>query len=52
MGVVGFRPMEQLETQFALASYPKVSEAATADGAESTPDAATDAARDAASDAA
>jgi thioredoxin 1 len=28
MGVVGFRPMEQLETQFQLASYPKVTEAA------------------------
>ena len=28
MGVVGFRPAEQLETQFQLASYPKVTEAA------------------------
>ena len=27
MGVVGFRPMEQLETQFGLASYPKIGEA-------------------------
>ena len=48
MGVVGFRPMEQLETQFALASYPKVSEAAKAEAAESTPDASTGAASDAA----
>jgi thioredoxin 1 len=30
MGVVGFRPMEQLETQFNLASYPKVDAAAAA----------------------
>ena len=29
MGVVGFRPMEQLETQFQLASYPKVADVAT-----------------------
>ena len=33
MGVVGFRPAEQLETQFQLASYPKV--AAAADATES-----------------
>jgi thioredoxin 1 len=32
MGVVGFRPMEQLETQFNLASFPK----AAADAAAST----------------
>jgi hypothetical protein len=43
MGVVGFRPMEQLETQFNLASYPKVDAAAAA---------ATDAGSAAASDAA
>jgi thioredoxin 1 len=42
MGVVGFRPMEQLETQFNLASYPKVAEAAASTDTESTP--ATDAA--------
>jgi thioredoxin 1 len=30
MGVVGFRPMEQLETQFNLASYPKVAADAAA----------------------
>jgi thioredoxin 1 len=30
MGVVGFRPAEQLETQFQLASYPKVEAAAAA----------------------
>jgi thioredoxin 1 len=30
MGVVGFRPMEQLETQFNLAAYPKVDAAAAA----------------------
>ncbi len=35
MGVVGFRPMEQLETQFQLASYPKVEAAAAA--AEAAP---------------
>jgi hypothetical protein len=28
MGVVGLRPMEQLETQFGLAQYPKVASAA------------------------
>ena len=39
MGVVGFRPMEQLETQFQLASYPKI-EAAPAPAAPA--DAATD----------
>ena len=31
MGVVGFRPMEQLETQFNLGSFPKVAEAAKAE---------------------
>jgi thioredoxin 1 len=31
MGVVGFRPAEQLETQFSLASYPKIEAAAAAD---------------------
>jgi len=35
MGVVGFRPMEQLETQFSLASFPKVGDAAAT---EATPD--------------
>jgi thioredoxin 1 len=30
MGVVGFRPMEQLETQFNLASYPKAAAEAAA----------------------
>ena len=48
MGVVGFRPMEQLETQFALASYPKVGEAVAAEAAEPTTDAASSAASDAA----
>jgi len=32
MGVVGFRPMEQLEAQFNLASYPKAEAAAAASG--------------------
>jgi thioredoxin 1 len=45
MGVVGFRPMEQLETQFNLSSYPKVEAAAAAA-------ASTDAGSAAASDAA
>jgi len=45
MGVVGFRPMEQLETQFNLASFPKVAEAAKA---EPTQDAGAAAASDAA----
>jgi thioredoxin 1 len=36
MGVVGFRPMEQLETQFQLASYPKI-EAAAAAAESATP---------------
>ena len=45
MGVVGFRPMEQLETQFNLASFPKVAEAAQAEAAA---DAGTTAASDAA----
>ena len=48
MGVVGFRPMEQLETQFGLASYPKIGEAVAAEAAESTDAAATSAASDAA----
>ena len=30
MGVVGFRPAEQLEVQFGLAGYPKIAEAAAA----------------------
>ena len=33
MGVVGFRPLEQLESQFGLAEYPKVA----AQAAEATP---------------
>jgi len=38
MGVVGFRPAEQLETQFQLASYPKIEAAAAAiDGATDAP---------------
>ena len=45
MGVVGFRPMEQLETQFNLGSFPKIAEAAQA---EPTTDAGTTAASDAA----
>ena len=45
MGVVGFRPMEQLETQFNLASFPKAAEAAKADA---TSEAGTTAASDAA----
>jgi len=45
MGVVGFRPMEQLETQFNLASFPKVAEAAQAEAAaETSTTAASDAA--------
>ena len=50
MGVVGFRPAEQLEAQFGLASYPKIAEAAAAE----TTDAATNGAatNGAASDAA
>ena len=47
MGVVGFRPMEQLETQFNLSSFPKIAEAAAAEAAE-----AADAGNAAASDAA
>ena len=39
MGVVGFRPAEQLETQFDLASYPKIADA----GAPATTDESTDA---------
>jgi thioredoxin 1 len=45
MGVVGFRPMEQLETQFQLGSFPKIAEAAAT---ESTADAGSAAASDAA----
>jgi hypothetical protein len=49
MGVVGFRPAEQLETQFNLASFPKIeagaiAEASTAAASESTPTSASDAA--------
>jgi thioredoxin 1 len=47
MGVVGFRPMEQLETQFNLSSFPKIAEAAAAEAAEAA-DAGTAAASDAA----
>jgi thioredoxin 1 len=43
MGVVGFRPMEQLETQFGLASYPKITEAAAA-AADTASSSASDAA--------
>ena len=43
MGVVGFRPAEQLEVQFGLASYPKIAEAAVA-AATDTAAAASDAA--------
>ena len=46
MGVVGFRPMEQLETQFNLASFQKVEAAAAA--ATSDGDAASARASDAA----
>jgi thioredoxin len=45
MGVVGFRPMEQLETQFNLASFPKAGEAAATDA---KPDSGSTAASDAA----
>ena len=45
MGVVGFRPMEQLETQFNLASFPKVADPAQVEAAA---DAGTAAASDAA----
>jgi len=47
MGVVGFRPMEQLETQFNLSSFPKVAAEAAA-AAETASDADTTAASDAA----
>jgi thioredoxin 1 len=47
MGVVGFRPMEQLETQFNLSSFPKIAEAAAAEATEAA-DAGTAAASDAA----
>ena len=43
LGVVAFRPAEQLEVQFGLASYPKIAEAAVAAsdaGASSASDAA------------
>jgi len=36
MGVVGFRPLEQLESQFGLAEYPKVA-APPAEAAPQTP---------------
>jgi len=59
MGVVGFRPAEQLETQFQLASYPKIeaAAAATTNGATDSSaapaaDASTPAATDSASQAA
>ena len=48
MGVVGFRPMEQLETQFNLGSFPKVAEAAMAEAAAPEGEASTTAASDAA----
>src|SRR5204863_646651 len=41
MGVVGFRPVDQLEVQFGLASYPKIAAGAAA---EAAPAAASDAA--------
>jgi len=42
---VGFRPMEQLETQFNLGSFPKVAEAAQTEAAvEADTTAASDAA--------
>ena len=44
MGVVGFRPMEQLETQFNLASFPKVEAAAAAATADADAASASDAA--------
>ena len=48
MGVVGFRPAEQLEAQFGLASLPKVGDAVAAetatDAAESPADSASSAA--------
>jgi len=37
MGVVGFRPMEQLETQFGLAEYPKVATAIELPAGEGAP---------------
>ena len=37
MGVVGFRPLEQLESQFSLADYPKVAASASEAPAEATP---------------
>ena len=43
MGVVGFRPAEQLEVQFGLAGYPKIDAAAAADAA-AAPASASDAA--------
>ena len=44
MGVVGFRPMEQLETQFNLASFPKVEAAVAAASTEPETASASDAA--------
>src|SRR6185295_18623376 len=45
MGVVGFRPMEQLEAQFQLASFPKLdAEAAASTEADASTPAASDAA--------
>ena len=44
MGVVGFRPMDQLETQFDLASFPKVEAAVAAASAEPEAASASDAA--------
>ena len=44
MGVVGFRPMEQLETLFNVASYPKVDAAAAAVSTDTGAAAASDAA--------
>ena len=44
MGVVGFRPMEQLETQFNLASFPKVEAAVATASTEPETASASDAA--------
>ena len=44
MGVVGFRPMEQLETQFNLASFPKAGAEAAASPESDSTTAASDAA--------
>jgi thioredoxin-like negative regulator of GroEL len=40
MGVVGFRPMEQLEAQFQLATFQKAAEAPAADTGSAASDAA------------